>query len=497
MNPELNPSLDEFSTRYTAGKPQIVYMRLVNDIETPVSAFLKMAQDKPYAFLFESVQGGEQRGRYSVLGYDPDLIWRVRGTVCEISENGGPFVTVSDDPIASLKALHEDNALDIPDDLPPMAAGLFGTLGYDMVRHVEHLPDINPDPIGTPDALMLRPSVIAIFDQIAQEILLTTTIRPDAECTARQAYEQANQRLEAALTALENGSSPLRHTDVTAEALKVTGGIGQSRFGEKVRAARDYIRAGDIFQVVLGQRFSREFHNHPFALYRALRRLNPSPFLYYLRLGDHAVVGSSPEILVRLRGQTVTIRPIAGTRPRGKTPEEDAALAESLLADEKEMAEHLMLLDLGRNDVGRVAKAGTVRVTERAVIERYSHVMHIVSNVDGEVQDGLDAIDCLFAGFPAGTVSGAPKVRAMQIIDELEEEKRGIYGGAVGYLSAGGDMDTAIVLRTAIIKDGLMHVRAGAGIVLDSQPDYEYAECTNKAKALFSAATHAPYFDRN
>lgn len=497
MTPKLHPDLQDFTSRYHKDEAQIVWMRLVNDIETPVSAFLKMAQDKSYAFLFESVQGGEQRGRYSVLGFDPDLIWRVRGKNCEVSQNGGEFVKVSDDPLAALKALHAENRLDIPDGLPPMAAGLFGTLGYDMIRHVEHLPDINPDPIDTPDAQLIRPSLIAIFDQISQEILLTTTVHPRNSLSPETAYAQAAERLKAALDALESREYPLRHTDVSDKTLAVTGGIGANSFAKKVRAARDYIKAGDIFQVVIGQRFSAPLDVPPFALYRALRRLNPSPFLYYLKLGDHAMVGSSPEILVRLRGEKVTIRPIAGTRPRGKTPEEDKALADSLLADEKEMAEHLMLLDLGRNDVGRVARTGTVRVTERAQIERYSHVMHIVSNVEGEVKEGLDAIDCLFAGFPAGTVSGAPKVRAMQIIDELEDEKRGIYGGAVGYFSAGGDMDTAIVLRTAIVKDGLMHVRAGAGIVLDSEPAYEYAECQNKAKAVFSAAAHAPYFNRN
>lgn len=497
LNPELNPLFDGFAATYKKGQPQIVWMRLINDLDTPVSAFLKLATDKPYAFLFESVQGGEQRGRYSVLGYAPDLIWRVRGDDCEMSVDGGAFKTLSDKPIDSLRQIQASTKVDIPDELPPMAAGLFGYLGYDMIRQVEHLPSDNPDPINTPDAIMTRPTIIAIFDQIAQEVILTTTMRPSSKLSAKDAYKVAEKRLMEAANALESGTLPLRHQHVTRDIHEPTGGIAQADFAKKVKAAQDYIKAGDIFQVVLGQRFEAPLPEPPFALYRALRRLNPSPFLYYLNFDDHAVVGSSPEILVRLRDETVTIRPIAGTRVRGKTPAEDKALELDLLADEKEMAEHLMLLDLGRNDMGRVAKPGTIKVTERSIVERYSHVMHIVSNVEGQVRDGLDAIDCLFAGFPAGTVSGAPKVRAMEIIDELEDEKRGIYAGAVGYISASGDMDTAIALRTAVVKDGVMHVRAGAGIVLDSDPKSEFEECRNKAMALFSAAEHAPYFNRN
>ncbi len=497
MSPDLNPGADDFAQTYITGKPQIVWTRLVNDLDTPVSAFLKLATEQPYAFLFESVQGGEQRGRYSVLGYAPDLIWRVRGDACEISLDGGAFKPLDENPIDSLRTIQAATKLDIPDALPPMAAGLFGYLGYDMIRQVEHLPSDNPDPINTPDAIMTRPTIIAIFDQIAQEVILTTTVRPKPELSAEHAYKQAETRLTDAANALESGTLPLRHGKATPDIQAPTGGIPQADFARKVKAAQDYIKAGDIFQVVLGQRFEAPLPEPPFALYRALRRLNPSPFLYYLDFEDHAVVGSSPEILVRLRDETVTIRPIAGTRVRGKTPAEDKALELDLLSDEKEMAEHLMLLDLGRNDMGRVAKPGTIKITERSIVERYSHVMHIVSNVEGQVQDGLDAVDCLFAGFPAGTVSGAPKVRAMEIIDELEDEKRGIYAGAVGYISASGDMDTAIALRTAVVKDGIMHVRAGAGIVLDSDPKSEFEECRNKAMALFSAAEHAPYFNRN
>ncbi len=494
---QLLPGFDQFAEDYETGKPQIVWTRLVNDLDTPVSAFLKLAKDKPYAFLFESVQGGEQRGRYSVLGFAPDLIWRAHGDACEISEKGSEYKTLDKKPVESLRQLLADSKVDIPDDLPPMAAGLFGYLGYDMVRQVEHLPDQNPDPIGTPDAIMTRPTLIAIFDQIAQEILLTTTVRAQDGISAKAAYTSAKSRLQTASDELELTIGGFRHKDAPPETLALNPGTSIAAFSAKVEKAQDYIKAGDIFQVVIGQRFEAPLPASPFALYRALRRLNPSPFLYYLNFDDHAVVGSSPEILVRLRDQKVTVRPIAGTRPRGKTPDEDKALELELLEDEKENAEHLMLLDLGRNDVGRVTRPGTIKVTERCIVERYSHVMHIVSNVEGDIKDGCDALDALFAGFPAGTVSGAPKVRAMEIIDELEDEKRGIYAGAVGYISASGDMDTAIALRTAIVKDGVMHVRAGAGIVLDSDPKSEFEECKNKARALFSAAAHAPYFDRN
>ena len=497
MAPEFFPDAGEFARNYGAGKPQIVWTRLVNDLDTPVSAFLKLAHNKAYGFLFESVQGGEQRGRYSVLGYAPDMIWQVRGDKCEISLDGSDFQPLAQKPIDSLRQIQADSKVGIPENLPPMAAGLFGYLGYDMIRQIEHLPSDNPDPVNTPDAIMTRPTLIAIFDQIAQEVILSTTVRPKPDIPAKLALSQAHARLADAANELERGTTSLRHTNVPRETCTLTGGTSPAIFTKQVKKAQDYIKAGDIFQVVLGQRFEAPLPVPPFALYRALRRLNPSPFLYYLNFEDHAVVGSSPEILVRLRGETVTIRPIAGTRPRGKTPLEDKELELDLLADEKEMAEHLMLLDLGRNDMGRVAKPGTVKVTERSIVERYSHVMHIVSNVEGQVQDGLDAVDCLFAGFPAGTVSGAPKVRAMEIIDELEDEKRGIYAGAVGYISGGGDMDTAIALRTAVVKDGVMHVRAGAGIVLDSDPKSEFEECRNKAMALFSAAQHAPYFNRN
>ena len=472
-------------------KTQLVHTRVINDIDTPVSAFLKAGLGKPYAFLFESVTGGEQRGRYSFFGFDPDIIWRASGDVSEISRNGDAYVPCEGKPLDALRKLQDEIKFDLPEGLPPMAAGLFGYLGYDMVRQVENLGDAKLDPIGTPDAIKVRPRIVCIFDQVAQEIIIGTPLPSGGD------YEAACTRIERVAADLALPVSANADREIAIPTLNPALGTDAETFGTRVAKAKDYILAGDVFQVVIGQRLSAPLPASPFALYRSLRRMNPSPFLYFLDFDDHQVVGSSPEILVRLRDDVVTVRPIAGTRPRGKTAAEDQKFEADLLADPKECAEHLMLLDLGRNDVGRVAKPGTVRVTERFTVERYSHVMHIVSNVEGDIQDGLDTLDALFAGFPAGTVSGAPKVRAMEIIDELEDEKRGIYAGAVGYLSVTGDMDTAIALRTAIVKDGTLHVRAGAGIVMDSVPQMEFEETIHKSNALFRAAEQSVRFGGN
>ncbi len=501
MSPAITPSFSDFESAYQSGRPQLVYTRVINDLDTPVSAFMKIGLGKPYAFLFESVQGGEQRGRYSFMGFSPDIVWRCFGDQAEIAHGvdqiaKGAFKPLDGRPLDSLRQLMNESAFDLPEGMPPMAAGYFGYLGYDMIRQVERLTDIPDDVIGTPDAIKVRPTIVAIFDQVQQEIILTTTVYPDLR-TSDTAYEQAMSRLNAVVQDLSLPIGPQSIDDRHSVKTEAKPGTPRNVFKQRVETAKSYIFEGDVFQVVIGQRLEVDFKRSPFALYRALRRLNPSPFLYYLAFDDHSIVGSSPEILVRLRDDTVTIRPIAGTRPRGKTPAEDLALEQELLADPKERAEHLMLLDLGRNDVGRVSKSGTVNVTEQFVIERYSHVMHIVSNVEGQIKDGYDALSALFAGFPAGTVSGAPKVRAMEIIDELESEKRGIYGGAVGYISASGDMDTAIVLRTGIVKDGKLHVRAGAGVVMDSGPDLEFEETLHKAAAVFRAADHSAAFDRN
>lgn len=496
---ESHPDFEAFKTLYDNGQAQVVWTTLVADLETPVSAFLKIADSKPNSFLLESVEGGAIRGRYSFIGMKPDVIWRCFGNKAEVNRRAlvdTHHFEPSDKPtLESLKDLTESSRIDLPGHLPPMAAGIFGYMSYDTVRLVENLPNVNPDALNVPDGIFVRPTIIAVFDSIEDIVTIVTPVRPDSEISALAAYETAMDRL----ADVRNDFARALSHDAPAHADDIewpepVSNMEPDAYKSMVAKAKDYILAGDIFQVVLSQRFEVPFDLPPFALYRALRRTNPSPFLFYLNFKDFAVVGSSPEVLVRLRDGKVTIRPIAGTRPRGATPEEDNALAESLLADPKECAEHLMLLDLGRNDVGRVAKTGTVKVTDQFIIERYSHVMHIVSNVEGEISEDYDALKALMAGFPAGTVSGAPKVRAMEIIDELESEKRGIYAGCIGYFGADGAMDTCIALRTAVVKDNKMYVQAGAGIVADSDPESEHQECRNKARALVRAAQEAVRF---
>lgn len=494
----MEPALDTFRSRYDAGDVQVVWTRTIADLETPVSAMVKLASGRANSFLLESVEGGANRGRYSIIGFDPDVIWRASGERSEI--NRGPaesdvFVACDEPPLDALRALLAESRIDLPESLPPMSAGVFGYMGYDTIRLIERLPEQNPDVLEVPDSILIRPTIMVIFDSVKDEITLVTPVRPDNAKDAETAYIEAEERLQTVIDALD---APLPH-DFDAASGHVSppeqaSNTSADDYMAMVERAQEYIAAGDIFQVVLSQRFSAPFTLPSFALYRALRRVNPSPFLYFLQFDGFSIVGSSPEILVRVRDGDVTIRPIAGTRPRGASREEDRALAKELLADQKECAEHLMLLDLGRNDIGRVAEIGSVQVTDSFFIEYYSHVMHIVSNVTGRLDPKHDAIDALMAGFPAGTLSGAPKVRAMEIIDELEHDKRGPYAGCVGYFSANGDMDSCIVLRTSLIKDGIMHVQAGAGIVADSVPASEQAECINKAAALFRAADEAVRF---
>ena len=499
LNLETEPQLAAFTARYRAGAALVVSTRLIADLETPVSAMLKLGAGQPMSFLFESVEGGTQRGRYSIIGLEPDLIWRAKGNVAEINRTpqAAPdaFVRESRGTLSSLRTLLADSQIDLPEGLPPMSAGVFGYMGYDTIRLIERLPDQPPDVLDVPDSILIRPTLMVIFDAVKDEMTIVTPVYPSATTTAETAFATAIERLERVVSALD---SPLPHFSVNMapaeEPPPAASNTSAGDYMDKILRAKEYIAAGDIFQVVLSQRFSTPFTLPPFALYRALRRTNPSPFLFYLDFGPFALVGSSPEILVRVRDGDVTIRPLAGTRRRGKDTEEDKALERELLADPKERAEHLMLLDLGRNDVGRVAQIGSVRVTESFVVERYSQVMHISSNVAGRLDPKHDAIDALMAGLPAGTLSGAPKVRAMQIIDELEVHKRGPYGGCVGYFSADGQMDTCITLRTAVLKDGVMHVQAGAGVVADSVPQSEQAECVMKAKALFKAAEEAVRF---
>ena len=496
---QLTPSYEEFAAKYEAGENQLVYSRLAADLDTPVSVMLKLSDAQKDSFILESVTGGEIRGRYSIIGLKPDLIWRCRGTASEINREArfdrNSFAPQDSDPLDGLRALIAECRIDMPADLPSAAAGLFGYLGYDMIRLVEHLPDINPDPIGVPDAVMIRPTVVAVLDGVKGEVTLVSPAWVNSGLSARAAYAQAAERVMDALRDLERPvSSTHRELSGAAHVGAPVSNFTKEGYLAAVEKAKDYIKAGDIFQVVPAQRWAQDFTLPPFAMYRALRRVNPSPFMFFFNYGDFQIIGASPEILVRLMDNEVTIRPIAGTRKRGANAEDDKALEADLLSDPKELAEHLMLLDLGRNDVGRVAKIGTVRPTEKFSVERYSHVMHIVSNVVGELDPAHDAVAALLAGLPAGTLSGAPKVRAMQIIDELEPEKRGVYGGGCGYFSAGGDMDICIALRTAVLKDGKLYSQAGGGVVYDSNPEAEYQETVNKAKAVWTAAADAANF---
>ncbi|MGE4045905.1 MAG: anthranilate synthase component I, partial [Acetobacteraceae bacterium] len=488
MNVSVPPGFAAFRSAYEDGRGSLVWRRGVSDLETPVAAYLKLAHGRPNAFLLESVEGGANRGRYSIIGMAPDLIWRCQDGKGSVNRHAlsAPHAFVSDPrpPLDSLRALIAETRLDVPASLPPMSGGLVGYLGYDMVRLMENLPAKNTDVLGVPEALMVRPTLFAIFDNVNDELTLVAPCYPSPDMSAEAAWQQVQNRLNEAEAALER---PLPHQPppvMLPDPPTPGSNFTKDGFLQAVDRCKEYIAAGDAFQIVISQRFSVPFALPPFALYRALRRINPAPFLFYLDFGSFSVVGSSPEILVRLRDGVVTIRPLAGTRRRGMTHEEDQALEKELLEDPKERAEHLMLLDLGRNDVGRVAAVGTVKVTESFVIERFSHVMHISSNVEGKLRPGLDALDALSAGFPAGTLSGAPKVRAMEIIEELEPDRRNIYAGCIGYFAANGTMDTCIGLRTALVKDGTMYVQAGAGIVADSVPVSEYEECHQKARAL-------------
>jgi anthranilate synthase component 1 len=470
----------------------------VSDLETPVGAYLKLAHGQPNTFLLESIEGGSARGRYSVIGMAPDLIWRCRNGVAEINRHArsAPHAFVPDDrpALESLRALVAETRLNLPAGMPPMIGGLVGYLGYDMVRLMEKLPNQSTDDLGLPDATLLRPTLFAVFDNVRDELTLAAPIYPAEGVDADMAWTDAQNRLSAARAALERPLPQAAPPVDLPPQPEPRSNMTREAFLGIIARMKAYIAAGDAFQIVSSQRFSAPFALPPFALYRALRRINPAPFLFFLDFGGFSIVGSSPEILVRLRGGKVTLRPLAGTRPRGATAAEDIRLEQELLADPKERAEHLMLLDLGRNDVGRVAEIGSVQVTQSFAIERFSHVMHISSTVEGRARPGVDALDALIAGFPAGTLTGAPKIRAMQIIEEQEPTRRGIYAGCIGYFAPDGTMDTCIGLRTAIVKEGVMHVQAGCGVVADSVPEAEYEETRQKSRALFRAAEEAVRF---
>ena len=478
--------------------PRLAFWTGVSDLETPVGAYLKLAHGQPNTFLLESIEGGSARGRYSVIGMAPDLVWRCRNGVAEVNRHARAaphaFVADSRPALESLRALVSETRLELPAGMPPMIGGLVGYLGYDMVRLMETLPDTSIDDLGLPEAILLRPTLFAVFDNVRDELTLAAPIYPAEGVDAESAWADAQNRLSSARAALER---PLPHAAPPVDLPQQPeprSNMTRKAFLEIVARMKEYIAAGDAFQIVPSQRFSAPFALPPFSLYRALRRINPAPFLFFLDFGGFSVAGSSPEILVRLRGGKITLRPLAGTRPRGATVAEDLQLEQDLLADPKERAEHLMLLDLGRNDVGRVAELGSVQVTQSFAIERFSHVMHISSTVEGCARGDVDALDALIAGFPAGTLTGAPKIRAMQIIEEQEPIRRGIYAGCIGYFAPDGTMDTCIGLRTAIVKDGTMYVQAGCGVVADSVPEAEYEETRQKSRALFRAAEEAVRF---
>ena len=491
----VSPNFSDFQKEYKAGRNQVVFSKLTSDLETPVSIMLKLAGAKKNSFILESVTGGETRGRYSIIGMEPDLIWKCEGNHSFHSSGKDEFTNIKGNPLTVFRNILEQSKINLPDDLPQASAGLFGYFGYDMVRHVEDLPNINPDKIGLPDAMFIRPTIIAVLDGVKGEVILVSPVFCDTQTSCKIAYERAQSKISKAVFELKKQIITNRNLGKSGKIEEPSSNLTKEEYKSAVKKAKAYIKQGDIFQVVPSQRWTQSFSYSPFSLYRSLRRTNPSPFMFFFNFGNFQVIGASPEILVRVFGNEVTIRPIAGTRPRGATPEEDKALEADLLADKKELAEHLMLLDLGRNDIGRVAKIGTVKPTEKFIIERYSHVMHIVSNVVGELSDEHDAVSAFFAGMPAGTVSGAPKVRAMEIIDELEPEKRGVYGGGVGYFSSGGDMDMCIALRTAVLKDEKLYIQAGGGVVFDSDPEVEYMETVHKSNAIRKAAADAAMFE--
>jgi anthranilate synthase component 1 len=477
------PSFEEFCRLAERGNLVPVYREIMADMDTPVTAFRKI-DDGQHAFLLESIEGGEKWARYSFLGSRPSLIVRSKGKRVEVVRDGEVTVEEHDDPTVLLRTLLARYTPVEVSGLPRFVGGAVGYLGYDMVRHFEQLPTDLPDTIGAWDSFFMVTDTLLIFDTVKQKIQVVATVHLDGAVQLEDAYANAVKRIDALVNCLR---TPLAVTSTTVPAVcsvEFSSTFKQADFEASVEMAKEYVRAGDIIQVVLSQRMSGDLTVDPFDIYRVLRTLNPSPYMFFLRCGDTIVTGASPEVMVRKEGNHVELRPIAGTRPRGATPEEDSNLAEELLADPKERAEHVMLVDLGRNDLGRVCCTGSVKVSELMVIERYSHVMHIVSNVQGELLEGCDAFDLVRATFPAGTLSGAPKIRAMQIIDELEPVRRGVYGGAVGYVSFSGNMDLAIAIRTLVVKDGKIHLQAGAGIVADSDPALEWQETVNKAMAV-------------
>ena len=484
----MNIEKKKFISDYKKGIPQLLKKNLIADIETPFSSLLKISKNEKYSFLLESVEGGSKRGRYSLLGCDPDIIWKVEKNKATIKYLDHDFdYKLDNDPINSLKELvkiskFKNNEIDVP--FPT----LVGYLGYPMIQYIENIKLKNKDNIKIPDAILIRPKIVAVFDNIKDIISLMAVTYPSKNISAENAYKKNILLIKKTIKKLQKSILRPAQSKYKKSKLKFKSNFKKEQFYKIVNKAKEYIKNGDIFQVVPSQRFETKYNLKAVNLYRSLRRLNPSPYLVNLNFDRIGLVASSPELMVQLRNKKVTIRPIAGTRKRGKNASEDMFLSNDLVNDKKELAEHLMLLDLGRNDVGRVSKKGTVNVTEKMIIEYYSHVMHIVSNVEGTIDTKYDAVDALKAGFPAGTVSGAPKIRAMEIIEELENLNRSFYAGCMGYFDSNGDMDTCISLRSGLVKNGKLHIQAGGGLVYDSNPEDEYQETINKAGALMAAA---------
>lgn len=488
-------SPEQFESLAAQGYNRIPVMReVLADLDTPLSTYLKLA-DAPHSYLFESVQGGEKWGRYSIIGLPCDTILKVVDRTVTIEKSGQVVKTHEvEDPLAFVEQFQQQFKVPELPDLPRFTGGLVGYFGYDIVRYIEKRLDQGarqnpkPDPIGTPDIMLMLSDDVVVFDTLRGSLFVVTHADPTQENALVNAQNHIDELIEKLKQPTQHPESGTPQKIAESDFIS---GFEQPDFENAVNHIKDYVLAGDVMQVVISQRMTIPFNKPPINLYRALRCLNPSPYMYFLNMGDFHIVGSSPEILARVDHGTVTVRPIAGTRRRGKTEEDDLAMEQDLLNDPKEIAEHLMLIDLGRNDVGRIAEIGSVELTNKMVVERYSHVMHIVSNVEGKLTPNKSAMDVLRATFPAGTLSGAPKIRAMEIIEELEPVKRGIYGGAVGYLAWNGDMDTAIAIRTAVIKDGQLNIQAGAGVVADSVPKLEWKETNNKARAIFKAVEMA------
>ena len=496
---EIFPSFQKF--KKIGNHNQLIFKKIIADKETPVSIFEKVCGSQNNCFLFESVTGGENKARYSIIGMRPDLVWESKMGGCKIAENlqesSRPrFRALNNNPLEELKDTIDRCKIDIPLELPPMIAGLFGYVSYDVIRLIENLPDVNYDELGVPDIRLIRPTVLIVLDAIKNELIVASPAWANDKQSLQKTYNNSVRLIEETVMQV---ALPRKKTKAKKKPKNYLGepvsNFTKTAYLKIVNRAKEYIKSGDIFQVVPSQRWKMKYLLPGFSLYRSLRRTNPSPYMFYFNFNDFSIIGSSPEILVKVENDDdVTIRPIAGTRPRGLNESEDKALENELLNDKKELAEHLMLLDLGRNDIGRVSKIGSVKITESFVIERYSHVMHIVSNVKGKLSKNVNNIRALLSGLPAGTVSGAPKIRAMEIIDELENEKRSIFGGGVGYFGASGQMDFCIAIRTAILKNQDLYLQAGGGVVFDSDAENEFQETVNKSKALIKAAEDSIHF---